>query len=134
MKLIKTIGLFCLNKILELYHNVLKSIFIMIGCFLLSTTAAFGVALAISGIGWIAIQIMYAIGFASTAHWLMFELQKPDAYLMFRGVIPGIAIIGTTAAVWFGCIIRKDAMRSITRFIKSNWELAKAGKIYTPKD
>ena len=121
MKLLQTLGYFFLNKVLELYHNVLKTLFIIIGS-----------TLAICSIFWLIgateIALLSYLGFDDSALWLYTFLDNPNSNnsdilrVFFVGVLSFVIVFLSMVAV----MSRKNAIK----FLKENWEMAKHGRIY----
>lgn len=134
MKMIKTIGLFLLNKVLELFYHIIKPAVINIaGPILL--TIVFLIICSLFGL--FEIAFLYGIGFESLANCLFIGSWESDTPLIMRGILVGFVSI---LLIGLGCAsIEKYKETSfklipdkIVNFFKSNWELAKSGKIYRP--
>lgn len=134
MKLVKTIGLFLLNKVLELFYHILKPLIINISVPILICA----IICVISSIfGLFEIAFLYGVGLDSVADFLFIEIWTSDAPIVSRGFIVGIFSLALIAIVCslidtYKYTTIKLVKTTIVNFFKSNWELAKSGKIYKP--
>lgn len=134
MKLAKTIGLFLLNKVLELFYHILKPLIINISVPIL----IFAIICVIFSIfGLLEIAFLYGIGLDSIADSLFIDIWTPDAPFVIRGLIVGIFSLMLIGFIYslidtYKYATIKLVKTKIVNFFKSNWELAKSGKIYKP--
>lgn len=134
MKLTKTIGLFLLNKVLELFYHILKPLIINISVPIIICAI---ICVISTLLGLFVIALLYGIGCDSIADFLFIDMWTSDAPIVSRGFICGFFSLGLISLVC--CLIDKYKYTTIkltkakiVNFFKSNWELAKSGKIYKP--
>lgn len=118
--MIKTLGYFVINKLLELWHIVLKP---FAYCALIAVVSVVGLCI----IGHVVIALIDGIGVHDTAYTLAISMWATDTPFIFRGLLVGCASSFLFGIAW--CIY--DA--PIKPFIKSNWELAKKRQFYKHK-
>lgn len=140
--MIKTIGLFLLNKVLELFYHVITPLvnkvllpFVFVVLCIIVLFVLFDL------VGFILIGLLSVCGFDSIVQFWFVTIYKPDAPLYLRGVAVGFPIsvlVGLVLCIAHDLKDRginfnvKGMFKTFGSFIKSNWELAKAGKIYKP--
>jgi hypothetical protein len=124
--LLKTIGLFLLNKVLEAWYVVLQYFVFMIALFIL-------LIICFDVIGFISIAFIDGVGLHKFAYFLLITVNTNDGRLIniwTLGLFTGTMVFVIAALCAMVGQLFKDSRT--TRFIKNNWEMAKAGKIYHP--
>ena len=129
MILIKTIAIFIINKLLELWYIGIKdNAKLFLGCIL---TIVF-IFILFDAMGFVTIALIDLVGLHDLAYRLCISAWKRDTHpFIIRGILLGFCECMLIAICAF--IVTSIKESNIKQFITSNWNLAKQGKFYSHK-
>ena len=128
MILIKTIAIFIINKLLELWYIGIKdNAKWFLGCIL---TIVF-IFILFDAMGFVTIALVDLVGLHDLAYRMCISAWNLDTPFIIRGILLGFSECMLIAICAFIVISIKES--NIKQFITSNWNLAKQGKFYSHK-